>query len=126
MWIGDNDLVVWRGKRIDSQSGTATAGAESDSEVKVDYVAVNAASAGELVTTTIVITYDGLNRLAKADYSSGENFEYVYDAVGPVERGELPPYQCRGRGDTWDDLGSSHQRWQQGLHSVIGGRLWLR
>jgi len=61
---------------------TATAGTESNSEVKVDYVTVNAASAGELVTTTITYTYDSLYRLTKADYSSGENFQYAYDAVG--------------------------------------------
>ena len=61
---------------------TATAGSESDSEVKVDYVTVNAASAGELVTTTITYTYDSLYRLTEADYSSGEKFEYAYDAVG--------------------------------------------
>ena len=60
---------------------TATAGSESDSEVKVDYVTVSAASAGELVTTTITYTYNSLYRLTEADYSSGENFQYAYDAA---------------------------------------------
>jgi YD repeat-containing protein len=35
-----------------------------------------------LVTRTITYTYDGLYRLTEADYSSGERFEYAYDAVG--------------------------------------------
>jgi YD repeat-containing protein len=35
-----------------------------------------------LITTTITYTYDGLYRLTEADYSSGENFQYTYDAVG--------------------------------------------
>ena len=43
---------------------------------------MSAASTGELVTTTITYTYDSLYRLTEADYSSGENFQYAYDAVG--------------------------------------------
>jgi len=35
-----------------------------------------------LVTTAITYTYDGLQRLVVADYSTSEKFEYVYDAVG--------------------------------------------
>jgi RHS repeat-associated protein len=35
-----------------------------------------------LVTTAITYTYDSLYRLSEADYSSGERFEYAYDAVG--------------------------------------------
>ena len=35
-----------------------------------------------LITTTITYTYDSLYRLTEADYSSGVEFEYVYDAVG--------------------------------------------
>ncbi len=40
--------------------------------------------AAEMVTTTRVITYtyDPLNRLTEARYSTGEHFEYAYDAVG--------------------------------------------
>ncbi len=35
-----------------------------------------------LVTAAITYTYDGLQRLSEADYSTSEKFEYVYDAVG--------------------------------------------
>jgi RHS repeat-associated protein len=35
-----------------------------------------------LVVTTIDYTYDYLSRLTQADYSSGEGFQYAYDAVG--------------------------------------------
>ena len=35
-----------------------------------------------LITTTITYTCDDLYRLTEADYSSGENFQYAYDAVG--------------------------------------------
>jgi len=34
------------------------------------------------VTRTITYTYDGLYRLVEADYSSGESFQYTYDAMG--------------------------------------------
>jgi len=37
---------------------------------------------GELVTRTITYTYDALNRLTAADYSTGEQYGYQYDAVG--------------------------------------------
>jgi YD repeat-containing protein len=36
----------------------------------------------ELVTRTITYTYDPLNRLTAADYSTGEQYAYQYDAVG--------------------------------------------
>jgi RHS repeat-associated protein len=61
---------------------TATAGSESDVETKTDYVTVSAAVGSELVTRTITYTYDSLYRLIGADYSSGEEFAYAYDAVG--------------------------------------------
>jgi RHS repeat-associated protein len=61
---------------------TATAGSESDVETKTDYVTVSAAVGSELVTRTITYTYDSLYRLTGADYSSGEEFAYAYDAVG--------------------------------------------
>src|SRR5262249_23377924 len=35
-----------------------------------------------LLTRTIVYTYDDLYRLTEADYTSGENYQYDYDAVG--------------------------------------------
>jgi len=46
--------------------------------------AAPAAQSGGTITTTRVIsyTYDPLNRLTGADYSTGERFEYQYDAVG--------------------------------------------
>ena len=34
------------------------------------------------MTTAITYTYDGLQRLIEADYSTSEKFEYAYDAVG--------------------------------------------
>jgi RHS repeat-associated protein len=39
---------------------------------------------GELTTTTITYTYDGLYRVKDAVYSTGEEFHYTYDAVGNV------------------------------------------
>ena len=39
-------------------------------------------SSGDLVTCTITYTYDSLNRLTAADYSTGEQYGYQYDAVG--------------------------------------------
>jgi hypothetical protein len=39
---------------------------------------------GELTTTTITYTYDGLYRVKEAVYSTGEEFRYDYDAVGNV------------------------------------------
>ena len=38
--------------------------------------------AGDIFTTTITYSYDALSRLTDADYSSGEFFDYTYDAVG--------------------------------------------
>jgi YD repeat-containing protein len=94
---------------------TATAGAESDTEVKVDYITANAAGGATPITRTIVYTYDGLYRLTRAGYSTNESFQYAYDAAGnmtamtttltstlvttksydaanPVERDELPAH----------------------------------
>ncbi|MBC7250105.1 MAG: hypothetical protein H5T62_07460 [Anaerolineae bacterium] len=43
------------------------------------------ATAPEVVETTVITyTYDPLYRLTSAEYSSGESFAYVYDAVGNV------------------------------------------
>jgi YD repeat-containing protein len=39
-------------------------------------------SSGDLVTRTITYTYDPLNRLTGATYSTGEAYAYAYDAVG--------------------------------------------
>jgi hypothetical protein len=36
--------------------------------------------AGNILTTTITYSYDALSRLTDADYSSGEYFEYTYEA----------------------------------------------
>jgi YD repeat-containing protein len=94
---------------------TATAGAGSDTEVKVDYITANAAGGATPITRTIVYTYDGLYRLTRAGYSTNESFQYAYDAAGnmtamtttltstlvttksydaanPVERDELPAH----------------------------------
>ncbi len=40
-------------------------------------------------TRVITYTYDPLNRLVSADYSTGEFFEYAYDAVGNRKAIEL-------------------------------------
>ena len=61
---------------------TATAGSESDVEIKTDHIAVNAPARLELMTRTITYTYDGLHRLTGADYSTGESFTHIYDAAG--------------------------------------------
>jgi RHS repeat-associated protein len=57
-------------------------GDESATLTRTHYVTVTAA--GGVVTGTRVIsyTYDPLGRLVEADYSTGESFEYRYDAVG--------------------------------------------
>jgi YD repeat-containing protein len=39
-------------------------------------------SSAALSRRTIVYTYDGLYRLTGAGYSSGEQFQYAYDAAG--------------------------------------------
>jgi YD repeat-containing protein len=54
---------------------------ESDTLTRTHYVTVTAA--GGVVTGTRVIsyTYDPLGRLVEADYSTGESFEYRYDAA---------------------------------------------
>jgi len=45
--------------------------------------APRAQSAGTITTTRVIsYTYDPLNRLTAADYSTGESYEYAYDAVG--------------------------------------------
>ncbi|MFQ6102579.1 MAG: RHS repeat domain-containing protein, partial [Anaerolineae bacterium] len=44
--------------------------------------APRAQSAGTITTRVITYTYDPLNRLTGAYYSTGESFEYAYDAVG--------------------------------------------
>jgi RHS repeat-associated protein len=74
-----------------------------------------------LITTTITYTYDSLYRLTEADYSSGENFQYVYDAVGnrtsytaTITSTQNTTYSydaanrlvnVSGVAYTWDDLG---------------------
>jgi RHS repeat-associated protein len=60
---------------------TATAGSESDVAIKTDYISVSAPVRLELVTRTITYTYDGLYRLTRVNYSSGEEFGYAYDSV---------------------------------------------
>jgi RHS repeat-associated protein len=40
------------------------------------------AGAEEMVTRVITYTYDPLHRLTGAEYSTGERYEYAYDAVG--------------------------------------------
>jgi len=47
------------------------------------YIYHGSVQAGELVTRTVHYTYDPLNRLVGANYSTGEQFEYAYDARRP-------------------------------------------
>jgi uncharacterized protein RhaS with RHS repeats len=48
-------------------------------------VTITSPPAYDFLTRTITYTYDGLYRLVEADYSTGEQFEYAYDAVGNRE-----------------------------------------
>jgi len=53
---------------------------ETDTLTKANYIT---ATAPEVVETTVITyTYDALYRLTGAYYSTGEVFEYTYDAVG--------------------------------------------
>jgi len=52
----------------------------TDTLTRTGYITVGAGYA--LSTTVITYTYDALNRLTKADYSTGESYEYEYDVVG--------------------------------------------
>jgi YD repeat-containing protein len=61
---------------------TVTTRSASDSEVKPDYITICAPSEPALVARTITYTYDGLYRLTGANYSTGESFTHIYDAVG--------------------------------------------
>ena len=63
---------------------SATCG--SDVLTRTDYVTVSSSGGGYTTTTTVITyTYDFLNRLTEADYSTGASFEYKYDAVGNRE-----------------------------------------
>jgi RHS repeat-associated protein len=59
---------------------TASGPGGTDTLTKTDYIT---ATAPEVVETRVIsYTYDPLYRLSGAYYSTGESFEYVYDAVG--------------------------------------------
>ena len=57
---------------------TASGPGGSDTLTRTHYITVEP----NLTTRVIQYTYDPLSRLVEADYSSGENFAYAYDAVG--------------------------------------------
>ena len=54
---------------------------------------------GPTTTRVITYTYDPLNRLTGADYSTGEWFEYTYDEANRLTSAGGVPY-------TWDDRGN--------------------
>jgi len=79
----ENPLHVYTQTGSFTVTLTATSGNESDVEVKALYIAVYAPpSEPALKTCIITYTYDSLHRLTGANYSSGEEFGYAYDAVG--------------------------------------------
>jgi RHS repeat-associated protein len=51
-------------------------------EVRLLTITVTIPAEPQMLTHTIVYTYDGLYRLTGAGYSNGEQFQYTYDAVG--------------------------------------------
>jgi YD repeat-containing protein len=51
-------------------------------EVRLLTITVTIPAEPQMLTHTIVYTYDGLYRLTGAGYSSGEQFQYTYDAAG--------------------------------------------
>ncbi len=57
---------------------TTGTGVYTDTETKTEYVTVIPPSGPRVIT----YTYDGLYRLTRAAHSTGESFEYAYDAVG--------------------------------------------
>ncbi|MBC7250155.1 MAG: PKD domain-containing protein [Anaerolineae bacterium] len=59
---------------------TATGPGGTDTLTRTNYIT---ATAPEVVETRVIsYTYDPLYRLTSAEYSTGESFQYVYDAVG--------------------------------------------
>ena len=59
---------------------TATGPGGTDTLTRTNYIT---ATAPEVVETRVITyTYDPLYRLTSAEYSTGESFAYVYDAVG--------------------------------------------
>jgi RHS repeat-associated protein len=65
-----------------TQTVTEITSGGRDTLTRTHYITVSGTGGSELVTRVITYTYDGLYRLAEADYSGGENFQYAYDAVG--------------------------------------------
>jgi YD repeat-containing protein len=57
---------------------TATGLGGSDTLTRTGYITVT----WPIISRVITYTYDDLYRLVDADYSTGEQFEYDYDAVG--------------------------------------------
>jgi YD repeat-containing protein len=57
-------------------------GVVTDTLTRTNYLTVSAGIGYTTTTRVITYTYDPLYRLTDADYSTGERFEYAYDAVG--------------------------------------------
>jgi len=60
----------------------ATGPGGTDMLTRTGYITATEGAAYTVTARTIAYTYDALNRLTKADYSTGESYEYEYDAVG--------------------------------------------
>ena len=71
---------TYTGTGVYTVSLTAIGPGSSDTLTRTNYVTIS----GGYTTTTraITYTYDPLNRLTGADYSTGETFAYAYDGVG--------------------------------------------
>jgi PKD repeat protein len=57
-------------------------GVITDTLTRTHYITVTGGTSYTTTTRVITYTYDHLYRLTDADYSTGESFEYGYDAVG--------------------------------------------
>jgi len=73
-----NPVHIYTAAGVYTVSLTASGPGGSDTLTRTNYITVEP----NLTTRVIQYTYDPLYRLVEADYSSGENFAYAYDAVG--------------------------------------------
>jgi YD repeat-containing protein len=86
---GTNVAYIWAFGDGSTGSGSVVGHTYLDAGVYTAVVTASNSVSVLTATTTVTITqrvityaYDPLNRLTGADYSTGESFEYAYDAVG--------------------------------------------